>query len=267
MDDEAMDSEMDASWTQDAAGIVIHASQHYGGMRAWQRIRAIRLVPDRLTGFVPFMKGAGKTFALPSGLEIRPRERSTRLIGFPEEDHIGVFRDGAVWIENATTGALVARSDSHRHTFTGRAGSRRWRPMDALYFLGYAAAHYHALPFTLLQGRLLGMRTRYTAGTKTTALDVELPEQLHTHSRRQRFYFDPEGNLVRHDYVAEPVGPWAMGAHFWRRQIRVGGFLIALDRLVRVRLGSTSTPITALHLTFASADIELEGPAGSSPMV
>lgn len=34
-------------------------------------------------------------------------------------------------------------------------------------------------------------------------LDVELPANLYTHSRRQRFYFDPGGALVRHDYHAE----------------------------------------------------------------
>ena len=255
---EASFAETDSSWTREAVDLVAGACEHYGGLRAWQTIRTIRLVPERLCGFVPRMKGVGNTFPLPAAVEVCPRRGSTRLIGFPKAAQVGFFQAGDVWIECADTRAEIARSNGHRQTFAGIAGTRRWRPLDALYFLGYASAHYHALPFTLLQGRLLGMRACTTAGRKTTALDVELPPELHTHSRRQRFYLDEEGNLVRHDYVAEPVGSWAHGAHFWRRQERAGGFLVALDRLVRVRMASISIPVTALRVTFSSAEIELD---------
>lgn len=247
----------DSTWTPEAVDIVARACEHYGGMQAWRAIRRLRMVPERLSGLVPWLKGSGRTFSLPASFEICPRARWTRLVGFPDAEHTGVFEDGAIWIERRDNATVIARSSEHRQTMTGKKGTRRWLPMDALYFLGYAAAHYCALPFGLLDARLLGVRRMAMAG-RATALEVEFPESLHTHSRRQTFYFDAECNLVRHDYVAEPVGPWAHGAHFWHRQARVDGMLIALERQVRVRVGSMATPIMALHLTLSHPEVEYD---------
>jgi hypothetical protein len=60
---------------------------------------------------------------------------------------------------------------------------------------------------------------------------------VHTHSRIQTIYFDREGLIVRHDYVAEIIGPWARGAHLWRDFVEVNGFPIATHRRVVTRLG------------------------------
>ena len=135
--------------------------------------------------------------------------------------------------------------------FAGWRKLRRWSPADALYFFGYALTHYHALPFTLGRGEPLGIqRVRYD-GRVLTGIEVELPAELHTHSRRQTFYFEEDGLLRRHDYVADIAGTWARGAHFWTDFTTVGGLEMARVRHVVARLGRRPTPFVALHAELA----------------
>lgn len=74
---------------------------------------------------------------------------------------------------------------------------------------------------------------------------------MHTHSRRQTFYFEEDGLLRRHDYVADVIGPWARGAHLWRDFETVGGLEMATVRHVVLRLGRWTTPLVALHVELA----------------
>jgi hypothetical protein len=126
-----------------------------------------------------------------------------------------------------------------------------------MYFFGYALSHYHALPFTLCDARLLEM-TPASRSRPWDVLEVLLPADVPSHCRRQAFYFDAEGQLVRHDYHAEVVGVWARGAHFWKRQRRIDGLPISFERHVFARLGRQPCPPTALRATFAAAEVEFE---------
>lgn len=248
------------SWTPQAREVLDRACDRYGGLDAWQSLRTIRLTLDSFTGGLPLLKGAGWTFPSPTAFEIAPHERRTRLLEYPEAGQAGVFENGDVWIERRD-GTRVAESLGHRRTLpggglSGALGLRRWGPLDVVYFLGYALAHYHSLPFTLADARLLGMRTTGPAGARQDVLDVELPADLHTHCRRQQFHVDARGRIVRHDYHAEIAGVWARGAHFWRRETPVDGFPLALERLVYLRLGTLPVPVTALHAVFRSAAVE-----------
>jgi hypothetical protein len=184
-----------------------------------------------------------------------------RFVGYPDPEHAGVFENGSVRIERMADGFVVAKSENHRPSFTGTAKARRWRPLDALYFFGYALAHYHSLPFTLSQGRLIGVHTSGRGGSRSDVLDVELPAELHTHSRRQQFYFDRQGLLVRHDYQAEIVGFWERAAHYWNQQARFNGFPILARRHVFARAGAIPLPVTALHASFVDAQVEIDGSA------
>ena len=248
----------ESSWTGPGNDILARACEHYGGMSAWRALRKITLLPGRLSGLLPWMKGVHKTFPLPTTFEISPHLGLTRFVGFPDSEHAGVFENGAVRIERMADGFVVAKSENHRPSFDGAAGARRWRPVDALYFFGYALAHYHSLPFTLSQGRLIGVHTSGRGGSRSDVLDVELPADLHTHCRRQQFYFDRQGMLLRHDYYAQIVGIWARAAHYWNQQARFDGFPISLDRHVFARAAAVVFPVTALHATFADAHVEFD---------
>jgi hypothetical protein len=249
---------IESSWTPHAMNVLMRACDYHGGLATWRALRSVRLIPERLSGLLPWLKGVGKTYSLPSAFEISPHQRTTRFIGFPDPEHVGVFENGAVRIERLSDARVVAQNEDHRRTFAWPARARRWAPLDALYFFGYALAHYHSLPFSLLESRLVRATESGSAGNRVSLLDVELPADLHTHCRRQRFHFDALGKILRHDYHAEVIGFWARGAHFWNRQTRFAGFPIALERHVVARLASTPLPLTALRATFADAELTFD---------
>ncbi|MBS1911230.1 MAG: hypothetical protein JST22_04530 [Bacteroidetes bacterium] len=255
-DDYMVNVPIGPGWTPRAAAALARACEHYGGADAWRAIRVIRLVPTEIHGMIPWMKGFGRTFSMPSAFEIFPRDRRARFLDYPEHGCAGAYDDGSVRLERAT-GELLGESRDHRRTFHGPAKHRRWMPADALYFFGYALTHYHALPFTLGDARLIGSRTEGARSAPLDVLEVEFPAGLHTHCRRQRFYIDEAGRIVRHDYHAEVVGWPARGAHYWNAQRVVNGFPIAFERHVVARVGSTTLPFfVALHAAFRAAEVE-----------
>jgi hypothetical protein len=243
------------SWTPDAVRVLARACEHHGGAEAYRSLLAIRLIPRRLSGFLPWVKGSGKTFPQPSAFEVFPHDRRVRFVDYPDPEHTGIFENGAVRIERHAGAATLVESKDHRRSFEGFAKNRRWAPLDALYFFGYALSHYHSLPFSLFEGRLLRAWTVSRRGSLLDVLRVEMPENLATHCRQQTFYFEPCGRLIRHDYHAEIVGPFARAAHFWNRQTLFDGFPVALERRVLARIGSLPVPFTALLATFDSAEV------------
>lgn len=228
-------------WTDAARAVVERACATHGGESRWRRLE-LRLEMRALTGMLPRMKGVGHTFPMPGRVTIIPAAGRAVFEDYPTVGTRAHFDRGAVWLEDPA-GRRHSGSGNHRATFAGWAKWRRWRPLDALYFFGYAATHYHALPFTLDEARLIRHRS-HRGGDSIT---VELPPDLHTHSRRQTFHFDGDGLLRRHDYVAEIIGWWARGAHFWRDYTTVGGIPVARTRHVTARLGGWPVPVTALH--------------------
>ena len=232
-------------WSGAARALLEAAVRRHGGWDAWRALRVVVVEPKRLSGLVPWIKGYGRTFRLPARAEIFPHDDRAVFFDYPEPGATGTFVRGALALMDAR-GEVVASTDA-RPSFHGLRKLRRWSAAEALYFFGYALTHYHALPFTLGRGRPLGVcRVRYE-GRRLTGVEVELPPELHTHSPRQTFYFEEDGLLRRHDYVADIVGPWARGAHFWRDFVTVGGLEMATVRHVVARLGRRATPLVALH--------------------
>ena len=179
--------------------------------------------------------------------ETFPHERTTIFHGYPDADHRGRFAGGDVRVERADDGRVVAESANHRRTFAGLRKYRRWSALDALYFFGYAVWHYHTLPFTLREAEVV---RALPARGSTTGVDVVFPADVHTHCRRQQFYFDATGRIVRHDYVAEIIGSWARGAHFWEDYGAVNGLLVARRRRIVARAGRLATTIPVLCIQF-----------------
>jgi hypothetical protein len=256
-DDVAQKALASSSWTSQSLGVLQRACDHYGGFDTWHALRKIRLIPDRLSGLVPWLRGNERTFRISSTMEIQPHERRARFLNYPDMEHVGIYDNGAVRLARSDTNEVVVQADDHRQSFRGLAKNRRWTPLDALYFFGYALTHYHSLPFSLYDAQLIRASEIGSRSDRLSVLHVNLPATLHTHCRRQSFYFDQAGRLTRHDYHAEIVGFWARGAHFWNRQICFAGFPVSLDRHVVPRLGAYACPGTALHATFVDAEVEL----------
>ena len=240
-------------WPDDARSLVERAITAHGGLARWRAVKIVRVSLASLSGMIPAMKGYGRTFASPGECEVRPHERSTIFHGYPGPDHRGIFVDGDVSIESLEGGGTTIESRGHRRTFDGFAKNRRWNHLDALYFFGYALWHYHAVPFTLGNARFVkALRGKGTL----RGVEVEFGAEIQTHCRRQRFFFAEDGRIERHDYVAEVVGPWARGCHFWERYQTVGGLQIACRRRVVFRLLGQPTPFTVLLADLTEPRVE-----------
>jgi hypothetical protein len=244
---------MNPAWTGDAAALLERAIARHGGPASWAALRCVTLAPRALRGLLPSLKGVGRTFPIPPRIDVFPHEYRCVFHDYPTVGCRGIFSAGAVELFDAS-GSVVESNAHARASFRGLRRWRRWSPADALYFFGYALSHYHGLPFTLAEGRPLGLCRVRSDGRTLTGVDVELPEALHTHSRRQAFYFDEEGLLRRHDYVADIAGWWARGAHLWRDFVTARGIPIPRERHVVARLGRTTTPFVALHAELDVAD-------------
>jgi hypothetical protein len=241
-------------WHGEDRTLLERAIQRHGGWAAWTSAGTIAFRLVRLDGLLPSVKGVGRTFPMPSRIKVVPRDATAVLEDFPAAGGRGVFTAGEVRLLSAQ-GEVLAHLADGRDAFRSAATFGRWCPLQALYFFGYAVTHYHALPFTLVDGRPLALTATRVAGQRLRGVRVELPDGLHTHSKIQTFFFDDDGLIRRHDYVAEVVGPWAHGAHFWEDFTPAGELLVARRRHVVARLGARALPVTVLHaeLTEVSA--------------
>jgi len=234
-----------------ARELIARAIERHGGER-WSRIERLTLRPRQLTGLVPWVKGNGRTFGLPSRAELEPQIARATFFDYPRAGERGVFDAGRVALGDAPLAERRAR-------YRGLRKLRRWRPLDALYFFGYALTHYHAMPWTLRDAEPLALRRTGRGGRDDHgfALTVRFPPSLHTHSPVQTIYFAPDSLIVRHDYVADIIGSVARGAHFWRDYVTVEGIPIASRRTVYARLFRQPLPLVALDAHFDPPSVTL----------
>jgi len=199
------------------------AVARHGGWDSWRALRTVDLRMLSLGGPLPWLKGAGRTFHRPESARVWPHQQRVVFDGLNENEYDGV----------ATT---------HRKTFRGLRKLRRWSRADACYFFGYALVTYLSLPFVLADCRFVRMR-RWRGLDGVT---VDFPDGFTTHSRRQSFFFDRDGLLLRQDYTAEVIGRWAKGSHFAGDYVCVAGMPFARRRRVVAALFGHPTPLTVL---------------------
>src|SRR5206468_493347 len=97
-------------------------------------------------------------------------------------------------------------------------------------------------------------------GARLDGVQVEHPADAQVHCRRQAYYFDGSGLLTRNDYVADVVGGWAVGAHFWDDYTTVNGLPLPARRTVVRRVGRLALPFfVALDATFERLGVQLAG--------
>jgi hypothetical protein len=234
-------------WSPEARQVLERAAARHGGWERWRTLGTVRLEVAALGGPLPWAKGLGRTFPRPSTVEVTPRQGRTRFLDYPRAGLSGHFHAGDVSLVDDTTGAVEAASRDHRLTFAGLGAWRRWEPLDGLYFFGYALCTYLGLPFLLRGTRLVGTPRWRKGGVEHPGLSVEFPAGYHTHSPRQTFYFDPDGLLVRHDYVAEVVSGLARGAHFSGDHVEVDGLPFATRRWVVAAPFGRPSPVPVLE--------------------
>lgn len=213
----------------------------YGGWNLWDRLESIDLDLLSLGGPLLQLKGINRTFSKPRRLRITPKKFLAEFFEYPIPGKKTVYQNGAVDIFDSNEKKITFNLLNYRNTFRGFKKYRLWTPLDASYFFGYAIVQYLSLPFLLKE-----FSVGETAWKDGVRIDAEFPDTMHAHCKRQSYYFDSQGLLVRNDYIANVVGAWAQGAHFTEEYREVNGLPIATRRNVFVRLGRLATPIPVL---------------------
>ena len=220
------------------------AIETYGGWDVWRRLESVTLRIDRLDGLLVKWKGLGRTFPAPHTATVKPAQWRVEFGDFPTAGERAIFDRGRIQIIDRADQCVLDRPQ-YRTTFHGLRKHRRWSPADAAYFFGSALATYLSVPFILPD-----YARRVSSWSQGLVVSAHFPDSIDTHCPRQRFWFDRRGYLVRHDYRADIVGWWAVGAHFTSNYETVNGLPIATRRRVVARVFGLATGLPVL-----SADV------------
>jgi hypothetical protein len=108
-------------------------------------------------------------------------------------------------------GETVAVRYDPRSAFDDHALTARWDLLHRAYFSGYALWTYLNTPFLLAEPDFLfaELPPLQEQGEEWRGLRAIFPVRIATHSRRQDFYFGPDGLLRRHDYHVDVAGGFA----------------------------------------------------------
>lgn len=221
----------------------------HGGLERWRAVQTVE-ASARSGGLLIRTRVPGTRFA-DYRVSVDVEGRRTVIEPFPEVGRRGVFDRGEVRIE-ADDGEVIETRSDPRSAFFGRPGLRRnlrWDALDSTYFAGYAMWNYLTMPYLLTRdGVEVSEGEQWSQdGEQWRRVEARFPEWLDTHSPRQSFYFDSGGLLRRHDYVAEPVGGWAHGAHYCADHVEAGGLTFPTRRWVRpIGPGNRSMPFPTM---------------------
>ncbi|MGB0961868.1 MAG: hypothetical protein ACPGVY_04130 [Mycobacterium sp.] len=231
-----------------------------GGRDRWQQATTIR-ARVRSGGLLVRTRVPGNRFS-DYRVTVDTQEPRTVIDPFPRDGLRGVFDHGSVRIENGR-GDIISSRTHPRSLFFGTAGVRRnirWDALDSVYFGGYAMWCYLTTPYLLTRN---GVRVEegdpwQEDGHTWRRLHAEFSPEIDTHSPRQTFYFDADGLLRRHDYVALVVGQWAKAAHYCADPVEAGGFTFATRRWVRpIGPGNRPLPFPTL-VSLQLSDLTVE---------
>lgn len=207
----------------------------HGGLVRWRQTEIIQASLSS-GGFAFAAHGQGQAL-LGLKVAVYPHARRVVLHDFCGLGWRGVWTPSHVAVHDAG-GMEVAQRHEPRQAFARWARQVRWDKLDILYFAGYALWNYLSFPFLLsapgVQLREPGTRTP-GAGRRLVAT---FPADFPTHCAEQTFHLDPSLHLMRHDYTADVIGPWAHAAHTCLASQTVGGLRFTTRRAVHPRLGA-----------------------------
>lgn len=235
----------------------------HGGLPYWSQLSALELTMS-VKGLLFTAKRI--TPLIQAHLTVDTRVPRVVLHDFPTPGHSAVF-DGARGVEVRDTGGRMLQARARpREAFGSWRRTLRWDVLDFTYFCGYAMWNYMTLPFLLDNPAVRVTAVGQESATGVTRVRAEFPSTLPTHSATQDFYFERSGRLLRHDYTAEVVGPWARAAHLCGSYRQFGGLWVPTRRRVYPR-GPRRHPLPRPTLVAIDIhDVRPVASAGASPV-
>jgi diadenosine tetraphosphatase ApaH/serine/threonine PP2A family protein phosphatase len=142
----------------------------------------------------------------------------------------GVLDGGDVCLENDRGQVISERRNARKYFRIGRR-LFYWDDLDMAYFANYASWNYFVLPALLMREDITWTETG------PGVLQARFPDSIPTHSRDQRFRFDPgTGLLIQHDYTADIISPLARASNVvLKHSTNLAGLVYPSERLVTPR--------------------------------
>ncbi|MEO0531875.1 MAG: hypothetical protein AAF266_15070 [Planctomycetota bacterium] len=242
-------------WPVAARRVVEQSIDQHGGQSAWKVLTTLEISVLAFSGAVWKLKGAGKTFPVPTRFIVEPHTKRVTFPDYPEPGQITTYHSGRVSIEDGgSADGLVFDQANYRDLFAGlRRRLRKWSPTDVAYFIGYSMGNYHGYPFRLPYLRFVRQSTATIGGERRDRLVLAYPRGSDCHTEEQSFYFDPAGQLCRVDYSADIVGPGPAAAQYYEDYRDVSGVLFPHRRRV---LGRVLGVLTRMNLVTVDLDIK-----------
>jgi hypothetical protein len=192
----------------------------HGGLVRWRSFKGV--ASTLITGGILWDIKGVNIIRMPRRATSEFRRQWTQFAPFGDPDWTMTWLPEHVEITDSK-GTILAQRDDGRDAFD-RSYEAPWDPLNLAYFNGYAMWTYHATPFVLAEPGYEAREIEPIAreGEMLRGVNVRLPAGVHSHSREQRFYFDSDNLLRRHDYE---VDVWAdmPAAHFLSDYVDVNG--------------------------------------------
>ena len=169
----------------------------------------------------------------------------------------GEFDAGTVRLRDAA-GAVV--EERPHASFVRRAPwpKPRWDAVDAMAFSGHALWHYVTFPALLRRPdvTVTGLGERTIDGIPAQGLELRCPPGVPAHAPVQQLWIGGDGTMLRYDYLARMIAPWAKAANRCLADTTGFGVTIPARRLVTPLLpGRRPAPGPLL----VSIDLEVTG--------
>jgi hypothetical protein len=219
---------------QSAPGLLADVLDAHGGLGHW---RQAALIQASLScgGLAFAAHGQGHALHCLKA-SVHPHARRVVLHDFSRLGWRGVWTPSHVTLQD-DGGAVVAQRHDPRQQFSRWVKQLRWDQLDILYFAGYALWNYLSFPFLLASPGVRVHQPERHAPEAARRLVATFPAGFPTHSAVQTFHLSPSLHLMRHDYTAQVIGPWAHAAHTCLASETAGGLRFYTRRVVHPRLG------------------------------
>lgn len=207
----------------------------HGGAARWAAVERLdfRLSSGGLAFASKFQGSALKGLAV----ALWPHAMRVELRDFSAPGWCGVWTPERVWLQD-TAGRTVDERTLPRAAFATLRRQLAWDRLDILYFAGYALWNYLSFPWLLTAPgvTLTGVEPAGRQGAQR--LQARFDAGVPTHSAEQAFVVDAAGRLLRHDYTADVIGPWATAANRCLDATVVDGLRWYTRRRVTPRFGA-----------------------------
>jgi hypothetical protein len=222
----------------------------HGGLARWQQTRWAQgaLESDGLL----FELKNGSSSSPPLKFAVATHEMWSSLLPSGPRPRLDLVADRIALV--ADDGTVLTEHQGLREAFAGHTMTTPWNALQRGYFSAYALWNYLNLPFLLSwpEVTLRDVEPIDVDGRLLAGIGATFPDAMPTHSREQRFFFDADRLLRRHDYHLDIAGGFAVN-HYVSDYLDADGINVPTTRRAYLSddHGQTRWDQLLVHLRFS----------------